>query len=197
MYEQDSLCDLESFGIYPTRARYVISDLIGADCTAAITTDRCAAYAFIDPQRRQVCWAECGRRASGGRSAPHEGPSLLARRGLQGHLLRDFNRIAQRAGLAGRIGRRLQALGWVMFRRRERGTLHGQGLEGLQRRVRAALEQGAQQAQCSRTANTCANVLALWPALWSFTTNPSRATRDLSARESRTKRMSHFGKLFQ
>ena len=136
---------LAVFAIYPTRARYVIPDLIGADCSAAVTTDRYAAYAFIDPERRQVCWA---------------------------HLLRDFNRIAQRQGHAGRIGRRLQALGWVMFRRREQGRLHGQGLEGLQRRVRAALEQGAQQTQCSRTANTCANVLALWPALWSFTTNP-------------------------
>ena len=136
---------LAVFAIYPTRARYVIPQLIGADCTAAVTTDRYAAYAFIDPQRRQVCWA---------------------------HLLRDFNRIAQRPGHAGRIGRRLQALGWVMFRRREQDRLHGQGLEGLRRRVRAALEQGAQQTQCSRTAKTCANVLALWPALWSFTANP-------------------------
>ena len=135
---------LAVFAIYPTRARYVIPELIGADCTAAVTTDRYAAYAFIDPERRQVCWA---------------------------HLLRDFNRIAQRQGLAGRIGRRLRALGWVMFRRREQARLHGQGLQGLQRRVRTALEQGARQTQCSRTAHTCANVLALWPALWSFTTN--------------------------
>jgi transposase len=78
------------FGIYPTRARYVIPDLIGVDCKAVLTTDRYAAYAFVDIERRQVCWA---------------------------HLLRDFNRIAQRGGLAGRIGRRLHALGLVMFRK--------------------------------------------------------------------------------
>jgi transposase len=133
------------FAIYPTRARYVIPDLIGADCKAVLTTDRYAAYAFVDVERRQVCWA---------------------------HLLRDFNRIAQRAGLAGRIGRRLYALGLVMFRRREQGRLHGPGLEGLQRRLRAALQRAADQAQCSRTAKSCANVLQLWSALWTFTVNP-------------------------
>ncbi len=36
-----------------------------------------------------------------------------------------------------------------------------------------ALERGAQQVQCSRTAKTCANILKLWPALWTFTTNPA------------------------
>ena len=133
------------FAIYPTRARYVIPDLIGADCTAVVTTDRYAAYAFIDAERRQVCWA---------------------------HLLRDFNRIAQRSGPIARIGRRLHGLGLVMFRRREQGRLHGHGLDGLQLRLHAALDAGAQQTQCPRTANTCANVLKLWPALWSFTTNP-------------------------
>jgi transposase len=135
---------LAVFAIYPTRARYVIPDLIGQNCTALVTTDRYAGYAFIDAERRQVCWA---------------------------HLLRDFNRIAQRQGLAGRIGRRLLGLGFVMFRRRHHGNLQGAGLDGLQRRIRAALELGQQQVQCSRTANTCANVLKLWPALWSFTTN--------------------------
>lgn len=46
---------LAVFAIYPTRARYVIPDFIGADCTAMPTTDRYAGYAFIDPERRQVC----------------------------------------------------------------------------------------------------------------------------------------------
>lgn len=136
---------LAVFAIYPTRARYVIPELIGAQCKAVVTTDRYAGYAFIDAERRQVCWA---------------------------HLLRDFNRIAQRAGPPGRIGRRLHGLGLVMFRRRQQARLHGRALDGLQRRVHAALHAGAQQSQCTRTANTCANVLKLWPALWSFTTNP-------------------------
>ena len=107
-----------------------------------------------------------------------------AQRGLQGHLLRDFNRIGQRSGLAGQIGRRLLGLGFVMFRRREKGQLAGQKLTGLQRRVRAALERGVQQAQCSRTANTCANILKLWPALWTFTTNPTLAPTNNAAEQA-------------
>ena len=55
---------LAVFAIYPSRARYVIPDFIGEQCTAVVTTDRYAGYAFIDPERRQVCWAECGLQAS-------------------------------------------------------------------------------------------------------------------------------------
>jgi transposase len=41
----------------------------------------------------------------------------------------------------------------------------------LQRRMRLQLEQGSAQTQCSRTANTCANLLKMWPALWTFLDN--------------------------
>jgi transposase len=60
-----------------------------------------------------------------------------------------------------------------MFRRREKNQMTGNKLEGLQRRMRATLVLGVEQGQCSRTANTCANVLKLWSALWTFTTNPA------------------------
>ena len=148
---------LAVFAIYPSRARYVILDFIGRDCTAALTTDRYAGYAFIDAQRRQVCWA---------------------------HLLRDFNRIGQRHGLAGKIGRRLLGLGLVMFRKRDKAQLSGTVLDGLQRRTRAALERGAGQDQCTRTANTCANILKLWPALWSFATNDALVPTNNAAEQA-------------
>ena len=92
-------------------------------------------------------------------------------RGLQGHLLRDFNRIGQRQSLAGQIGRRLLGLGFVIFRWRDKGRLGGDKLEGQQRRVRATLERGIAQQLGPRTAKTCANILKLWPALLTFTTN--------------------------
>ena len=148
---------LAVFGVYPSRARYVILDFIGEQCAAVVTTDRYAAYAFMAPERRQVCWA---------------------------HLLRDFNRIGQRSGLAGQIGRRLLGLGFVMFRRREEGQLAGQKFAQLQRWVRATLERGVQQGRCSRTANTCANILKLWPALWTFTTNPALAPTNNAAEQA-------------
>jgi transposase len=148
---------LAVFAIYPSRARYVILDFIGQSCTAAITSDRYAGYAFIDADRRQVCWA---------------------------HLLRDFNRIGQRQGLAGQIGRRLLGLGLVMFRKRDKRQLHGLVLDGLKRRARAALERGAQQNQCTRTANTCANILKLWPALWTFTTHAALVPTNNAAEQA-------------
>jgi transposase len=148
---------LAVFAIYPSRARYVILDFIGDKCTAAVTSDRYAGYAFIDAERRQVCWA---------------------------HLLRDFNRIAQRQGLAGRIGGRLLGLGLVMFRMRDKGRLLGDKLDALQRRIHEALERGARQQQCTRTANTCANILKLWPALWTFTTNPGLAPTNNAAEQA-------------
>ena len=95
---------LAVFAIYPSRARYVIADIIGKDCEATITTDRYSAYAHLDVERRQICWA---------------------------HLLRDVQRIAQRPGLAGRLGARLLGLGLVMFRKRDKEQLHGRTLEGL------------------------------------------------------------------
>lgn len=148
---------LAVFAIYPSRARYVILDFIGEKCAAAVTSDRYSGYAFIDAERRQICWA---------------------------HLLRDFNRIGQRQGLAGRIGRRLLGLGFVMFRRRDKAQLDGHKLDGLKRRIRAALERGAQQDQCSRTANTCANILKLWPALWTFTSNAALVPTNNAAEQA-------------
>ena len=136
---------LAVYSLLPSRARYVIHNLIGQTPQGVIVSDRYAAYAYIDPSKRQVCWA---------------------------HLLRDFNRIAQRQGLPGRIGRRLLGLGYLMFRWRERGMTSATQFEPLSRRIRQALQAGATQSQCTRTANTCANVLALWPALWGFINHP-------------------------
>jgi transposase len=136
---------LAVYAVLPSRARYVIHDLIGEQPTAVVVSDRYAGYAFVDAQQRQVCWA---------------------------HLLRDFRRIAERAAEPGRIGRRLLTLGYVMFRWRERGKSGAEQFAPLQRRVRAALERGAAQTGCRRTAATCANLLALWPAPWGFLTHP-------------------------
>ena len=52
------------YSILPSRARYVIHDLIGQSPTAVVVSDRYAGYAHIDPGQRQVCWAECGRQVS-------------------------------------------------------------------------------------------------------------------------------------
>lgn len=132
------------FSVLPSRARYVLDDLIGHAPHGVVVSDRYAAYAHIDASQRQLCWA---------------------------HLLRDFTRIAERADEPGRIGGWLLACGGVLFRWREQARPAGQ-FEPLQRRLRRTLERGAQQSVCRRTAETCANLLESWPALWTFLHQP-------------------------
>lgn len=43
---------------------------------------------------------------------------------------------------------------------------------------------GAQHSQCSRTANTCANILKLWPALWTFTTHDALVPTNNAAEQA-------------
>jgi len=128
------------YSVLPSRARYVATSLVGEKFSGTLVSDRFAVYDYVDAQQRQVCWA---------------------------HLLRDFTRISQRAGLAGQIGRGLLGAGYVLFRWRAQEKAAAQ-FEPLCRRVRCLLEKGSTQTQCSRTAKTCANLLKLWPALWMF-----------------------------
>lgn len=137
--------ELVLYTVMPSRARYVAQALIGKEPTGWLVSDRYAVYDWVDVQRRQVCWA---------------------------HLLRDVRRISERAAQPGRIGRRLLGLGYLMFRWRARGRRTEAEFEPLQRRFRQALDAGAAQTQCRRTAATCANLLTLWPALWAFLRQP-------------------------
>ena len=80
--------------------------------------------------------------------------------------------------------RRLLGLGLVMFRKRDKGKLQGPVLDGLKRRLLATLQRGVDQDRCSRTANTCANIIKLWPALWSFTTHDALVPTNNAAEQA-------------
>ncbi len=147
---------LAVFQLLPSRARYVLQELIGAKPQSIIVSDRYTAYGYIDSHQRQVCWA---------------------------HLLRDFTRIAERSGAAGRVGRRLLALGHVLFRWHKAGK-NAEQFEPIKRRLQQALQRGIDQAGCKRTANTCANVLKLWPALWTFVHQPGVAPTNNAAEQA-------------
>lgn len=133
------------FAIHASRAAWVARELLGEDPDGVVVSDRYAAYGFIDVERRQVCWA---------------------------HLLRDFERIAGRPDPVGRLGRQLVACGYMIFRWREEER-PPEAFAPLQRRIRRRLEDGAAQSQCTKTANTCRNLLNLWPALWHFLKDPA------------------------
>ena len=99
----------------------------------------------MDRHQRQVCWA---------------------------HLLRDFTRIAKRAGLPGRIGHRLLGWGYLLFRWHGVHT-DAKKWQRLQNHMRHALQAGTHLSnECSRTANTCHNLLAMWESLWHFIRDP-------------------------
>ncbi|MBF0622827.1 MAG: IS66 family transposase, partial [Magnetococcales bacterium] len=65
------------FRIRMSRAAIVAKEILGEAFTGIVISDRYSAYNWVDPSRRQLCWA---------------------------HLIRDFRRIAGRSGKAGHIG---------------------------------------------------------------------------------------------
>lgn len=136
------------FTIDPSRGQLAAKCVLGIQPSFVTVSDRYAAYNYVPIEQRQVCWA---------------------------HLLRDFERIAGRSGLAGRIGKRLLAYGYLLFRWRGQDKCKAKEASPyrwLQKRIRTQLELAIGQTQCSRTANTCANLLKMWPALWTFVHNP-------------------------
>lgn len=141
------------FRVDPSRGKLAAQALLGKEPQGMIVSDRYAGYAWIDSSQRQVCWS---------------------------HLLRDFARIGLRQGLPGRIGRRLEAYGFTLFRWRGAGAPAAH-YGWLQKRIRTQLQAAADQSSCSRTAKTCRNLLALWPALWHFLDDPAVAPTNNAA----------------
>jgi transposase len=139
------------FTIAPSRGRGVIQGLLGERFAGYLSSDRWAAYTWLDPTRRQVCWA---------------------------HLKRDFQQLVDYGGPGRPIGQdALRLLGglfgaWADLRAdptpRPRFVRRARQ---YQWRLRRVLERG-QQAPCDKTAHFCTALLKLWPALWTFVTVP-------------------------
>ncbi|HSD62093.1 MAG TPA: IS66 family transposase [Burkholderiales bacterium] len=139
------------FTLAPSRSSGVIQGLLGATFAGYRISDRWSAYTWVDPARRQVCWA---------------------------HLQRDFQKLVDYGGPGRVIGRdALRLLGglfgaWADLRadptQRERFVRRARQ---YQWRLRRVLERG-QQCGCDKTANCCTALLKLWPALWTFVTVP-------------------------
>src|ERR1035437_555997 len=121
--------------------------LLGETIHGIVCSDRWAVYSKLPLELRQICWA---------------------------HLKRDFQKLIDRGGPAEAIGRvGLEVVeclfaDWWAFRR---GELDRPGLQSrldpIARELQGVLEQGCSCAD-SKAATFCANVLALYPALWLF-----------------------------
>jgi transposase len=123
--------------------------LLGETITGVVCSDRWSVYSKLPLELRQICWA---------------------------HLKRDFQKLVDRGGPAEAIGRTglevVECLfaDWWAFRRGEldRTALQAR-LDLIARELQSVLEQGRSCAD-SKAATFCANLLALYPALWLFTT---------------------------
>jgi transposase len=137
------------FVIHLRRGFEGLQALLGETTTGVVCSDRWAAYSKLPLEQRQICWA---------------------------HLKRDFQKLIDRGGPAEAIGRAglevVECLfaDWWAFRR---GELDRAGLQArsdsIARQLQGVLEHGCSCAD-SKAATFCANLLALYPALWLFTT---------------------------
>jgi hypothetical protein len=117
-----------------------------------LVTDHYAGYHDYAPCRRQLCWA---------------------------HLIRGLERIAQRVGQAGQIGRRLVVLARAVIRTHHRwqaGTLppcrYYRRLQRLRGARRALLERAQTGSSSTRTANQCRHLLKDEALYWTFLSDP-------------------------
>jgi transposase len=112
-----------------------------------VGSDRWSGYNWLDPQQRQLCWA---------------------------HLKRDFQALVERGGESMRIGHAVLGQVELMFglwHRVRDGTLSQPdfqvAMQPIQTRVGILLREGT-TLSCAETQRTCANILKLEVALWTF-----------------------------
>lgn len=138
------------FSIAARRCAKTAQQFLG-EAVSFIVSDRAGAYHHVDLRYRQLCWA---------------------------HLLRDFAKIAARGAKSARVGAELLKLGGEMFHAWHRvrdGTTKREtfrkrmmiGEECVSARLRAALVQGKSCGN-QKTERTCANLLKVFPAMWTF-----------------------------
>jgi len=132
--------------VHARRAREAAQALLAA-FKGILVSDRYVVYANRSQRKRQVCWA---------------------------HLLRAFQTMVERGGGSAKVGRRLQQYAVLLFRwwhRVRDGTMARSTLRNNIAFLRAHVEgQLAKGTRCRhrKTARTCAEILKVKDALWTF-----------------------------
>jgi transposase len=140
------------FRIAPDRHQREAEALLGPDFSGVACSDRWWAYDYLDPERRQLCWA---------------------------HLIRDFTAHSEglgaqkQFGLAGlEIAERMFGVSDEFRRDGDRPRLL-ERIGPLKEELRALLAQAALgSAKTKRYRIFAGNLLKRWPALWTFTSVP-------------------------
>lgn len=138
------------FIIRDTRASCYAKELLGEFFNGILTTDRYSGYTWVATDLRQFCWA---------------------------HLMRDFVKISERSGEAGRIGdhqleyiKRMFRLWWTFRDDKLTRAQFIMAMAPLRLQMESLLEQGSRCNE-SKTANTCKRLLKDKAALWTFIDN--------------------------
>ena len=140
------------FRIAPDRHQREAEALLGPHFAGVACSDRWWAYDYLDPERRQLCWAHLIRDFT----AHSEGPGTQKQFGLAGleiagrmfGVWEEFRQDGDRARMLTRIG-------------------------PLKEELRALLTQAAQKSAKTKRYRIFANhLLKRWPALWTFTSVP-------------------------
>jgi transposase len=145
------------FQVRLSRSQVVTQELLGVDYSGIVGSDRAGAYNLLPLDQRQICWA---------------------------HLKRDFTAMAERSGVSAELGQALldieQAIFalWYDFRG---GIISRAGLreqlwplrQDLNQILREAVRFGTKgKTPLDKTARTCAQILKVEPALWTFVAHP-------------------------
>lgn len=130
-----------------SRGKAAATALLGG-FAGVLVTDHYAGYNDYARGLRQLCWA---------------------------HLIRRLERIAQRRGQAGALGRRLVVLAQAVIRTHHRGQAgalppcrYYRRMQRLRAAIRAQLERGQALEGCQRTVNQCRHLLKDEALYWTF-----------------------------
>lgn len=159
-----------------SRGSKVAKELVGEDYKGRIVTDRWSAYTWVDPKRRQICWA---------------------------HLKRDFQKIAESGGELAAIGEGLQDQRKQLFKLWHRvrdGTLARSSFQTYVGPLRAEVKNLLRQGEaCSdeKLSGMCSEILKLEVAMWTFVrvegVEPSNNDSERALRHAVIWRKTSFG----
>jgi len=139
--------DVTVFRIFKTRGASGAQELLGENFVGILGSDRYSAYNWIDPEKRQACWA---------------------------HLKRDFQAWVERGGESKTVGRLLLEqvkLFFGLWHRVRDGTLSRNdfqcAMQPIRHEVKSLLSIGT-FVNHTQTRKTCQNILQVEQALWTF-----------------------------
>lgn len=135
------------FVLRVSRGAAVAKEVLSETFAHVLVTDRWSAYNWVPTAQRQVCWA---------------------------HLIRDFTKIAERGDESEMLGEALLAQGKDVFRlwrRFVRNEISRTELQCQMAPIRSGLKvilQAGTEVTQSKTKGTCAEILKLEAAMWTF-----------------------------